>query len=176
MLGLKIFVQIQTFQRWPFVPSHNFCHPVIVWFPVAKLAHSPFSEEETNISINPLWLAPHCQIRVFFIFWRKQISPSFLKEHIPYLLDNIFYIFREYIQVRWIERVGDPLWLAPHCQISSFVFTCRPASVGHNQNIQSHQRTLKKTKREKHKQTIKGTGYKGIRYKGTSHNQNIQSY
>ena len=26
MLGLKIFVQVQTFWRRPFVPSHNFCH------------------------------------------------------------------------------------------------------------------------------------------------------
>ena len=24
---LKIFVQVQTFRRGPFVPSHNFCHP-----------------------------------------------------------------------------------------------------------------------------------------------------
>ena len=28
MLGLKIFVQVQTFRRRPFVLSHNFCHPV----------------------------------------------------------------------------------------------------------------------------------------------------
>ena len=28
MLRLKIFVQIQTFWQRPFVPSHNFCHPV----------------------------------------------------------------------------------------------------------------------------------------------------
>ena len=27
MLGLKIFVRVQTFWRRPFVPSHNFCHP-----------------------------------------------------------------------------------------------------------------------------------------------------
>ena len=26
-MGLKIFVQVQTFRRRPFVPSHNFCHP-----------------------------------------------------------------------------------------------------------------------------------------------------
>ena len=28
MLGLKIFVWLQTFCRGPFMPSHNFCHPV----------------------------------------------------------------------------------------------------------------------------------------------------
>ena len=28
MLGLKIFVRVQTFRRRPFIPSHNFCHPV----------------------------------------------------------------------------------------------------------------------------------------------------
>ena len=28
MLMLRIFVQIQTFRRRPFVSSHNFCHPV----------------------------------------------------------------------------------------------------------------------------------------------------
>ena len=27
MLGLKIFVGVQTFRRRPFLPSHNFCHP-----------------------------------------------------------------------------------------------------------------------------------------------------
>ena len=27
MLGLKIFVRVQTLRRRPFVPSHNFCHP-----------------------------------------------------------------------------------------------------------------------------------------------------
>ena len=27
MLGLKIFVRVQTFRQRPFVPSHNFCHP-----------------------------------------------------------------------------------------------------------------------------------------------------
>ena len=30
MLGLKIFVQVQTFRRRPFVPLHNFCHPVTI--------------------------------------------------------------------------------------------------------------------------------------------------
>ena len=29
MLGLKKLVQIQTFRRRPFVPSHNFCHPAV---------------------------------------------------------------------------------------------------------------------------------------------------
>ena len=28
MLGLNIFVRVQTFRRRPFVPLHNFCHPV----------------------------------------------------------------------------------------------------------------------------------------------------
>ena len=28
MLVLKIFVQVQSFWRRPFMPSHNFCHPV----------------------------------------------------------------------------------------------------------------------------------------------------
>ena len=27
MLGLKIFVRIQTFRQRPFAPSPNFCHP-----------------------------------------------------------------------------------------------------------------------------------------------------
>ena len=27
MLGFEIFVQVQTFRRRPFVPSHNVCHP-----------------------------------------------------------------------------------------------------------------------------------------------------
>ena len=31
MLGLKIFVGVQTFRRRPFVPSHSFCHPGYIW-------------------------------------------------------------------------------------------------------------------------------------------------
>ena len=29
MFGLKVFVQIQTFRRMPFVPLHNFCHATL---------------------------------------------------------------------------------------------------------------------------------------------------
>ena len=31
MLGLKIFVRVQTFWRRPFVPLHNFCHPAEIY-------------------------------------------------------------------------------------------------------------------------------------------------
>ena len=31
MLGLKIFVRVQTFRRRPFMPSHNFCLPAIAY-------------------------------------------------------------------------------------------------------------------------------------------------
>ena len=30
MLGPKLFIQVQTFRRRPFVPSHNFCHPACI--------------------------------------------------------------------------------------------------------------------------------------------------
>ena len=51
MLELKIFAQLQTFRRRPFVPSHNFCHPARDGDYLAgqtdggKLAKSPLAEE-----------------------------------------------------------------------------------------------------------------------------------
>ena len=33
MFGLKIFVQIQTFQQRPFAPLRNFCHPGDIPYP-----------------------------------------------------------------------------------------------------------------------------------------------
>ena len=39
MLGLKIFVRVQTFQRRSFVPSHHFCNPAITKYYKVASAH-----------------------------------------------------------------------------------------------------------------------------------------
>ena len=51
MLGLKMFVQIQTFRWWPFVPSHNFCHPASMYF---NQCHSFFRTPDK------VWWASSC--------------------------------------------------------------------------------------------------------------------
>ena len=48
MLGLRIFVQVQTFQRRPFVPSHNFCRPDTVFL---------------NFDLLAIWWI--CKVRIF---------------------------------------------------------------------------------------------------------------
>ena len=37
MLELKFFVRVQTFRRRPFMPSHNFWHPVLMFYHLDEL-------------------------------------------------------------------------------------------------------------------------------------------
>ena len=56
MLGLQIFVQIQTFRRRPFKPSHNFCHPdLYLW---SKLQQGGKEARNSYICTLCLWDSP----------------------------------------------------------------------------------------------------------------------
>ena len=94
MLGLKIFVQLQTFQRRPFLPLHNFCHLLkkcLLNFPVKillcnssalriKVKHytsANFCRNICNFFLCLLLLSHHCiGTYVGIRSWHKSLSGS----------------------------------------------------------------------------------------------------
>ena len=67
MLVLEIFVQVQTFRRRPFVPSHNFCHPDMVcnMTSLAVIGARPLTPPSPQGCLPPAILDKRCLRRFF---------------------------------------------------------------------------------------------------------------
>ena len=57
MFGLKIFVQVETLRRRPFMPSHNFCLPAIAYciLPCHAMLFHERNPDSSGKLYHPLW-------------------------------------------------------------------------------------------------------------------------
>ena len=89
MLGLKIFVRVQTFQRRSFVPSHHFCNPAITKYYKVASAHL----ESKNVLF---WACARLFVAIELVWLQMQ-------DNIPRLLWGVWNT-RQFYSIKSVRR------------------------------------------------------------------------
>ena len=113
MIGLKIFVQIQTFRRRPFVPSQNFCHPAAdIWnWPGHWPWPTPYPWHWSK------WPQTYLTIVAIIDIWHCDLDLETNLHHIPDT-DSVTSDLPDHCHHKWQAPVGTEPLLGPSCSES----------------------------------------------------------
>ena len=118
MLGLKIFVRVQTLRRRPFVPSHNFCHPGLQTI-LFKVAVPAITFVQMSCLVGTTFLPPCVPdtrqlVRVIQVVGRISLDAMHSENKIAINLFRKSCHAGDTYTYKWLQRNKNSVWFWPN--------------------------------------------------------------